>query len=415
MKLLLAWPPHIPSYFNLCYHFVELGEIAAYLRKNDIEVKILDGGVLSLSWDDFFRELQKGYDVLAILNRTENVDSVRRLANYCKEISPSTKILTYGQASVLIPNFFKNYHLDAIVYSGDWELVIKKYVDYLEGKCLFKDLNGLLIKTNNKWVKTNKGGRLSPEEWEFPALDLLPLDDYNRIYEKEENISGIKGKKELSFTVSRGCPYNCIFCTAPKIDGLVERRRSVSAVLGFIRDSIKYYNFDYISMFSPTFTLNKKWVLDFCSKIVKEKLNIKWKCVTTINNIDSELVHAMAEAGCFRIGFGVETLELEAQKNIHKFVSEEQLKKVISLCLENNITPLCFLMIGIPGQTKEGIEYTINKIQEMGGEIRATIYTPYQELNENMSEEEVLTFDRGIHKKLVKGMTEREIFNIILK
>ena len=361
---------------------------------------------------DFSREILKGYDIIAILNRVENVDAVRRAIKYCKDLTPSTKILTYGQASNYIPSYFTKYSLDAIIHSGDWELIIKKFVNYVKGVHHLKNLNGLIIRKGNNWVKTGEGERLPPNKWGFPALDLLPLEDYNKIYEKEKNISGIRGKKELSLTVSRGCPYNCIFCPAPKIDGSVERRRSVNSVINFVTNSFSKYDFDYVSMFSPTFTLNREWVVEFCSKVVKNSLELKWKCVTTINDIDEKLIKIMSDAGCFRIGFGVESLEKEPQKNIGKFISEKKLEKIIKTCLKYNITPLCFVMVGIPGQTKDGVRHTIKKIYEMGGESRLSIYTPYYKLNDNMSEREILSFKRMIinHKLLSNNTFVEKIF-----
>jgi len=385
IKVLLAWPPYIPSYLNLCYHYTDFGEVAGYLKnQEDIEIKVLDGGVVNLLWSDFTKELTKNYDVLIIINHFDNIRDVRKLAEYSKEISPNTKILTYGRISAYIPEYFKKYLVDAIIYSGDWEIVIKKYLDFIQNKCRIKELSGLFIRKDNRWIKTKHGELLSQSKWSFPALDILPLNDY------------FKYEKELSFTISKGCPFNCIFCPVPHIQGIKDRRREINSALDFIEKAISKYNFDYVSMFSATFTFDREYVVRLCNEIRKRKMHFKWKCVTHPNCVDKELLTLMGKSGCFRISFGIETLEKNVQKNIGKYITEKRLGNIIKWCLNNDIQPLCFLMSGIPGETEKDITYATKKILSLGGKVRVTVYTPYHKLFSKMGEEEVMSFSKRI-------------------
>lgn len=391
MKILIAWPPQEPSFFNDCYHFAYLGEVAGYLRNKGFIIKILDGGIRNPDPSLFKSELAKEYDVLAIFNFPENAKMVRELAELSRQISPNTKIITYGFASSLIPNFFKKYPIDAICINGEWSLYIEKFALYLSNKIAREELCGIFLNENGAWIETKKGEILSSREFGFPALDLLPINTYMR-----QTLNNKRNQKlHMSLTISKGCPNNCIFCQMSKVDGLMDRRRSVKDTLDFIENSMQKYNFRVVTLYSPTFTLNKRWVLDFCKEISLRKLNFKWKCTTSVFNIDEELIASMSRAGCYKIGFGIETLQEVAQKNIHKIIPIEKVEYAIRLCTKYHITSNCFIMLGIPGQTKDGILNTITKLIEFGGKPRATIYSPLQELSDNMSEEELIKFNKA--------------------
>lgn len=394
MSILMIWPPNKPDYFNLCYHYTELGEIAGFLKEQLNDIDVFDGGVLDNGWNELDKQLFKNYDIIIVLNNFEVIESFKKVLEICRKKLPEAKIITYGQVSSLIPNFFKRYSLDAIVNSGNWEIGIKKYIEFLKGESKYKNLTDLLIKQGNSWIETKKGKLLQASEWGFPYLEKLPLDKYAEVYRKNKNIAGIENKKELALTITRGCPFNCLFCIIPNIQGIKERRRDKKSILNFIETSMNKFGFDYVSFFSPSFTLDKEYVIRFCKEIKNRKLNFKWKCVTHINCIDEQLIKIMAESGCFRIGFGIETLEKSAQNNIKKHIEEKQVERTIKICIKNNIEPLCFIMKGIPGQTEKGLDYAIEKIKSLGGKVRTSNYIPFQEINDNMREEEIISFNK---------------------
>jgi anaerobic magnesium-protoporphyrin IX monomethyl ester cyclase len=399
MKVLLAWPPKKPSFFNECYHFAYLGELAGYLRNQEINVTVLDGSIPKFNASVFEDELKNEYDVLAIFNFPENIVSVRELIELSRKICPRTKIITYGFTSSFIPEFFKRYALDAICYSGDWGLDIENFTKYCCGELTKKELSGIHICDLGVWSKTKLNEAVHANDFGFPAIDLLPLDEYKKIWLEQSEHHNELSSGKLSLTISKGCQNNCAFCQMPRTDGTIERRRDVKNTLDFIEQSVSRYNFKTITMYAPIFTFDKEWVERFCREKIHRKLTTKWKCTTTVFHITEELIKLMRLAGCYRIGFGVETLELEAQKHIKKIIPETQLAKVIRWCNESGIRATCFIMLGIPGQTKQGILETITKIKKMGGIPRATIYTPFQDLKSSMSEEEIVNFNknRDIH------------------
>jgi len=115
--------------------------------------------------------------------------------------------------------------------------------------------------------------------------------------------------RELSVTVARGCPLGCAFCIIHNYQGRKERRQSVESVLACINQARASYPFDYVSMFAPTFTLQRDWVLDFCAVLERHPQHYRWKACTTLQDLDEELIRRMGSAGCLRLSVGLETLD----------------------------------------------------------------------------------------------------------
>lgn len=418
MKVLFIAPPQNNRYFNLCYNFTELGEVSTYIRKRASGVgcvNVLDASVESPdSWDGICTELDKGYDLVAVWNRFDNLKNVGRVVQLAKKAQDSTRVVTYGQPSTLAPHHFaREYPLDVVVKGGHWELVLKRYVDYLNGSIETEDAYGLLIKEHDKWQETANSPAVLDAFWEYADLGTLPLSQYFEIYEKEEKIAGFKGKRELSLSLSRGCPMGCMFCNVNKAHGKRDLRKPVEHVIGYIEENFDKYGFDFVSAFSPIFTLNRDYAIAFSEGMGKR--GIEWKCVSHIDYVDDELLGKMSEGGCKRIGFGLETMEEEASSFIRKGFRKADVKNVIGMCKKHGIIPMMFMMLGIPGETRDSFRSAVKFLRDNDAPIRLTAFTPFYEIRDDMSTDEISRYDReSITAKGVKGMSGDE-FGMVLR
>ncbi|MGC4035693.1 MAG: radical SAM protein [Chitinophagaceae bacterium] len=411
-SVLCIYPPSIPIYFNAGHH-LPVWETGAYLRREieDCQVDIVDAGVLNYSWKEILDIICNRYDLICILNEYDNVDGLRRMVEYSRLVSPTTKIITFGRASGIIPKFFFNYSVDAIVKDGDFECGVLEYIRFLRGEKSMLSLSGLYLLQDGSYITTKLGQFLDAGLWAFPPCEELPLDEYARISSRPENrFSALPGLKELTVSVARGCPIGCDYCLVPKYQGVIERRRSVESVIEYIKRCMTVINFDYVSMYAPTFTLKKNWTFEFCEAI--SKLNIKWKCCTSIKHLSKELIEVMAKSGCVRISVGLETLDEMAKQSLPKIkqIQDDQIRLLSEWCKNNNVELNCFVIVGMPNQTNSGLLHTFNFLTSIGAKIRPTVYTPYHTLSDSVSENDLsLFFTRQITKSKQISYSDNEL------
>jgi len=408
-KILFVWPPELPYDLTLHHHFTYFGETAAYFKQfNNYKVDIFDGGVLAYLKKQYVQLLLNNYDFVVILSYVQNVPSAVEAAKLCRSISPKTKILAYGPSCYYVPHIFEQEPFDGYVTEGDFEPAIDSFIKYHCGLIGKDELAGVCI-DNGKFRAPGKW--LDPDKWAFPPLDDLPLDYYNNIVAQKGTIKKF-GDRQISVTITRGCPFHCPFCFASPTFGLKERRRPVKPLIEFIKANLD--KFDNLPVFASNFTLNKPWVIKFCNSLIKENINIDWRCTTRAELIDEELVEIMARSGCKSVGMGVETFQKNLQEKINKKQDKDKVLEKFVLLKKYGIIAKGYIMLGLPGQTREDVYETINSILEVGGELRPSSYSPYQELTRKSTLKEISELNRyTFGTDSIKGMSTSEYLNII--
>jgi radical SAM superfamily enzyme YgiQ (UPF0313 family) len=397
----------VPSYFNAGHH-LPLFMVAAYLRQHSqCEVLALDAGALNYTWKELADTLYKQYDLIGVMNDFDAIDGVARLIAYARALSPHSKIVTFGRLSSQIPEFFRQYDMDAIVASGDYEPGVAGCVTALDS--WGTPICGVSTRADGVWLDSAGAGRaLDSSEWVLPDASEIPYDSYDRLYVRDRNkFCGIPERRELVVPVARGCPIGCHFCEVPGREGARERRLSIDRVIQYIATAFERMPFEYVAMYAPTFTLNRAWVIELCERLIARGVPFPWKCTTTAGHLDSTLLERMGAGGCVRISVGLETLEAEPQAKLptRKRTKREEFSLLASECQRLGIELNCFVILGLPGATVEGTRSTVEYARAAGARIRPTVYTPYHLLRGDMDERTVGSFNRQL---LAGRMTRSE-------
>jgi anaerobic magnesium-protoporphyrin IX monomethyl ester cyclase len=180
-----------------------------------------------------------------------------------------------------------------------------------------------------------------------PAYDLLPLDRY---------FSAATSGRPMAFNASRGCPFNCIFCS--KLQKTSFRTLGVEAVVAQCGWLVNELKIGYIEFVDELFTLKKNRVLELCGLIVRNGLRFQWGCNARADVISEELVIAMKAAGCVKISFGVETGSERIRYLDHKRITNDQYVYAVNLCKKHGIQVMGFFIFGHPGETIEEMKMT---------------------------------------------------------
>jgi anaerobic magnesium-protoporphyrin IX monomethyl ester cyclase len=400
LKILVAWPPQVPSYFNAGHH-IAVFLVSSYLRNAHPQASVtaIDAGALNYTWKEIGDLVHNGeYDLVVVVNDFDNFDDLPRLIRYIRALSPTTKILTGGRLSALAPVAFTTFDVDALVVGGDLEPAVAGYVAWLQGE---RDNvpPGTWIRDDGQWSRGRAGQALGAEEWALPDVREIPYASYDRMYARDQNkFCGIPQRRELVVPAARGCPVNCSFCDVPSLQGLPDRRLSVDRTIGYIERCFAEHPFEYVAFYAPTFTMNRRWTELLCQELIARGSPYPWKCATAVAYLDRPLLSLMARAGCVRVSVGVETLdpggfpELPRRKRneLHRY------QDLATICRDVGIELNCFVVVGLPGTTLAGNVTTVEEVRRLGARVRPTAYSSLERLRAATTREDLTEFNRQL-------------------
>ncbi len=280
-----------------------------------------------------------------------------------KSLSPNTIILFGGpQASILSKKILSNFSYVDFVLTGEADITIVQFVkeiyDHDEKNAIYKTRGLVYRDCSGKVIQNNKADIIE-------KLDILPIPQYKLIENKEPSVS---------LDVGRGCPFECTFCTTSDFFSKSYRVKTVDRI---IEEMDYLWSARKISGFSFThdmFTLNKKFIKNLCNRLIehekKYKRNYTWTCSARIDCVSDDMLETMRNAGCKGIFFGVETGSLRMQKIIKKNLKIDKSYKIISKCVQIDLSCSAAFIAGFPDETRADLEETLQailKIFALGG------------------------------------------------
>ena len=333
-------------------------------------VDLIDCIAERMTWSKFGTYLTNKKPKYIVTNVISSIISNDiRVADIAKGINAKT-IAIGPHATALPEKTLREYlRLDFIII-GEAEISLRELIDTIEDGGDLEDVKGIGFRKDEGMIKINDKRPLihNLDGLPYPRHDLLPLDRY---------YLPLIGKRYTFVMTSRGCPYECTFCRSPIMWGRKVKKRSPDSIIGELKElkELGVYNFVF---HSDTFTLDKKWVLDLCKKMVDEKLNMRWMTNGRADTVDEEMLRWMKRAGCWMIAYGFESGSQKVLDNVKKGLTIDQIKYAAKKTKEVGIKVWGYFIIGLPGETKETIEETIRLSKKLPLYIvNFAIGTPY--------------------------------------
>jgi magnesium-protoporphyrin IX monomethyl ester (oxidative) cyclase len=266
-------------------------------------------------------------------------------------------------------------NIDFVVI-GEPEQTMFELVGVLEQKNLedIKKVKGIGFVKNGKTVITPLRPLIEDlDSLPFPARHLLPMSKYFEAV-KENPLRGEICKPWAMMITSRGCPYDCVFCSIHNVMGKKWRGRSPQNVVAEIEHLVHTYNIKQIDFYDDNMTLNKKRMETICDLIVKKELDIEWYVPNGVraDTLDENLLRKMKLSGCKQIRIAPESGVQSVLDNIvKKNLNLKDVEKAVVLSKKVGIKVGCFFVIGLIGETKKDINETINyayKLRRLGAD-----------------------------------------------
>lgn len=177
----------------------------------------------------------------------------------------------------------------------------------------------------------------------------------------------------LNLQTKRGCPYNCIYCTYPVIEGRQVRTLDPEKIVDDLLRLKRNHGISYVFFTDSVFNIGKSYNLRLASLLIESGVKINWAAYFRPSGLDVETMRLFKESGLTHIEFGTESFCDKQLVNYGKGFSFDDVVKSSELCLDLGIYYAHFLILGGYGETM----LTTNETMVNSKLLRHTVFFPY--------------------------------------
>jgi len=188
-------------------------------------------------------------------------------------------------------------------------------------------------------------------------LDNIPIPSYDLFEGKSYKGYGT-GDQVFTLSTSRGCPYNCMFCSSSAVTGRNYRCMSPSRIIEHIRIIEKSYPIGYIQFRENNFCVNNKRVFEFCELYQKEGFNYPWYAECSVRDLNYDLLKVMKNAGCAGLYIGLESASKKILDIIKRGFTPERNEQTAIWCNQLGIRMYASYLAGMPFEEENDIRKT---------------------------------------------------------
>ncbi|MFC1723167.1 B12-binding domain-containing radical SAM protein [Nanoarchaeota archaeon] len=297
--------------------------LATLLKQKGHQAQCFNENLLGRSISD--EELSS--DILCITSLTLSIQRAYHLASRYRSLNPNGKVIIGGIHASMLPEEAAQYA--DYVFVGEGELQI---VDIVEK-----------IASNQQKTQIIRADGLID-------MDAVPTPDF----------SLLKNSHKMYMApaiTSRGCPFDCNFCSVTQMFGKKYRMRSIPKVIQDIR-AIKQKK---IFFYDDNFSAIKSRTRDLLKAMKRNHINKKWTTqVRSDAAKDPKLIEQMADAGCYTVYVGFESVNPETLKELQKGQTPKEIRNAIRTFHDNSIEVHGMFMFGADADDKHTPKRTLN-------------------------------------------------------
>ena len=331
--------------------------------------KLIDAPPHGLKFDDILDDV-KNRELIVLHTSTPSFKSDVKTAQRIKDINPSAKIGFIGAKVAVEPE--KSLRASAtidFVARNEFDFTCKEVA---EGRA-FADVKGISYRNNEGVIVHNEDREV------LENMDMLPwvTPVYKRDLVIEKYFGGYLKHPYISFYTGRGCKSRCTFCLWPQtIGGHRYRVRSIENVAEEVKwakaamPQVKEFFFD-----DDTLTDNLPRVEALAKAL--GKIGVAWSCNAKAN-VPRKTLAIMKDNGLRLLLVGYESGNQKILHNIKKGLLVDVARRFTKDCHELGIVIHGTFILGLPGETKETIQETLEFAKQINPHtIQVSLAAPY--------------------------------------
>jgi radical SAM superfamily enzyme YgiQ (UPF0313 family) len=323
MKIILADPPKREEKYDLSYPNIGILYLIGTLRQRfqqNIEVLYLQG---NCDLEEHLKAVQEfNPNVYGISFATLVSNLAYRTINAIRNENPSLPIICGGaHPTAASEDVMKNSQVDICVL-GEGEVAICDLVNYyMNENTKISDIKGIVYRNNGQLIKTEKRPFIRDlNSIPFPAWDTINFDHYLGMHLR-------KADPQTYVVVSRGCPFNCNFCSNPvwKYNKPWVRMRNAKDVSEEVK-LLYGMGVREIYLNADEFNVSIEWAIEVCNEI--QKLGYKdlyFQCNVRADKVTEELAKAFLRINLWLVHIGIESGNQKTLDGIGKHITLEQI------------------------------------------------------------------------------------------
>jgi len=248
------------------------------------------------------------------------------------------------------PEFFLKKTGADVVVMGEGETTILELLAAVNGHRALNDVKGIAFH-DNEAVRINERRPLIEDidTIPFPEFGLFPINYYKLLRMPHVASSDFV----MPVLSGRGCTFTCNFCY--RLDEGF-RPRSTESIIEEIKFLKHRYGITYIAFSDELLMSSEARVVGLCEGFIKAKLNVKWDCNGRLNYAKPDILRLMKTAGCVFINYGIEAMDDQVLRNMHKALTTNMIVKGIEATLNAGISPGYNIIFGNIGESRETLE-----------------------------------------------------------
>jgi radical SAM superfamily enzyme YgiQ (UPF0313 family) len=379
----LIRPPAVESFrFSTASIAPPLGlaYISAALKRAQLDVHVVDavgegpktrggyckGYLVGLHFDEIVARIPATADIIGIsVIFTHEWPAVVVLIDRIRDRFPDATIVLGGEHVTSMPEFSLLTSKADVSVLGEGEETIVELVQALRARTSLHGIAGLCYReAGSIKVNARRDRQTNIDEIASPDWDSFSLPTYH----ENRFVGGMySSRMTVPILATRGCPYQCTYCSAPNMWMPRWIPRDPVKVVDEIAGYVQRYGAGNFPFQDLTAIIQKEWIKAFCQEMIRRKLNVLWQLPTGTRSeaIDPEVAALLREAGLTAMAYAPESGSDETRRLIKKKMTASKLFNSIDAASGAGLNVSVFLVIGFPHDRPEHLADNLPFIDEL--------------------------------------------------
>jgi len=293
---------------------------------------------------------------------TCQIENSVKISDLAKQVDSGILTVVGGPHVTTVPKeFLEEAKSVDIAVTGEGEYTMLELTQYFEGKIQLGEILGIAYRKDGEVIVNSPRPFIKNlDELPYPAYDLVDMEQY--LSPKSIGYRSFRNRA-ISMITSRGCPFNCCFCSVRLHMGREFRAHSANYVLNHIQYVVEKFNVKNIFFEDDNLTFDLARFEAVCDGLIEKKIKIGWETPNGVRAdcLNLNLLEKMKKSGCQSVFFGVESGDQQILNNvICKSLDLNRVVEVAKICKDIGLKTGAFYIIGFPGEKKENMQKTVD-------------------------------------------------------